>query len=115
MTDSDASWVRRYYAAWDSGDADAITAWFDDDVVLEDVPSAHTARGRSDARRFVEHALKLAPGARYEVITAFDNGDNYAVEWVMHPAGLRGASIGTVRDGKVTSNRDFWDASPPAK
>jgi ketosteroid isomerase-like protein len=89
MTDSDASWVRRYYAAWDSGDADAITAWFDDDVVLEDVPSAHTARGRSDARRFVEHALKLAPGARYEVITAFDNGDNYAVEWVMHPASVQ--------------------------
>jgi hypothetical protein len=33
----------------------------------------------------------------------------------MQPAGLRGASVGTVRDGKVATNRDFWGASPLKK
>lgn len=52
------------------------------------------------------------PGARYEVLTALVSGDQFAVEWVMQPAGLHGASVGTVRNGKVLTNRDFWDASP---
>lgn len=108
----DASWVKRYYADWDSGDARAISAWFDDEVVLEDVPTGHTARGAGEARSFVEGALKLVPGARYEVLTALVSGDQFAVEWVMQPAGLHGASVGTVRSGKLLTNRDFWDASP---
>ena len=32
MTD-DAFWVKDYYAAWDTGDVEAICAWFDEDVV----------------------------------------------------------------------------------
>ena len=30
----------------------------------------------------------------------------------MQPAGLHGASVGTLRNGKLATNRDFWDASP---
>lgn len=111
-TANDASWVKRYYADWDSGDAEAISAWFDDDVVLEDVPTGHIATGASEARAFVDGALKLAPGANYEVLAALVSGEQFAVEWVMQPAGLHGASVGTVRNGKVLTNRDFWDASP---
>lgn len=108
----DASWVKRYYADWDSGDAEAISAWFDENVVLEDVPTGHIATGVSEARAFVDGALKLAPGATYEVLAALVSGEQFAVEWVMHPAGLHGASVGTVRNGKMLTNRDFWDASP---
>jgi ketosteroid isomerase-like protein len=115
MTDHDSDWVRRYYADWDSGDAQAISSWFDDDVVLEDVPTGHTARGGAAARKFVESALKVVPGATYEVLTVLTSGDHFAAEWVMRPPGLRGSSVGTVRDGKVLSNRDYWDASPPKK
>jgi ketosteroid isomerase-like protein len=112
MNDNDASWVRQYYAAWDSGDAETISSWFDNDVVLEDVPTGHVARGRVEARKFVDSALKLVPGANYEVLTAVTSGDDFAVEWVMRPPGLRGSSVGTVRAGTVLTNRDYWDASP---
>jgi len=112
MSDNDASWVRQYYATWDSGDAEAISSWFDDDVVLEDVPTGHIARGGAEARKFVESALKVVPGASYEVLTAVTTGEVFAVEWVMRPPGLRGSSVGTVRAGKVVTNRDYWDASP---
>lgn len=114
MTD-DATWLKRYYADWDSGDAEAISAWFDDEVVLEDVPTGHIARGSAEARRFVGGALKLAPGANYEVLTALVSDTQFAVEWVMQPAGIHGASVGTVRNGKIATNRDFWDASPTKK
>jgi ketosteroid isomerase-like protein len=112
MTTSDATWLRRYYADWDSGDVDAITSWFADDVVLEDIPTGHVARGAAEARKFVSGALKMAPGASYEVISALADGEQFAAEWVMQPAGLHGASVGTVRNGKLATNRDFWDASP---
>lgn len=111
MTTDDTTWLRQYYADWDSADLEAITSWLDKDVVLEDVPTGHVARGADEARAFVSGALKMAPGASYEVLSVLADGEQFAVEWVMQPAGLRGASIGTVRNGKVATNRDFWDAS----
>jgi ketosteroid isomerase-like protein len=115
MTDTTGAWLRQYYADWDSGDVEAITSWFDDDVVLEDVPTGHVARGAIEARTFVTGALKMAPGASYEVISILADGEQFAAEWVMQPAGLHGASVGTARNGKVVTNRDFWDASPTKK
>jgi ketosteroid isomerase-like protein len=115
MTTDDTAWLRQYYADWDSGDLEAITSWFDDDVVLEDVPTGHVAHGADEARIFVSGALKMAPGASYEVLSMLADGKQFAAEWVMRPAGLHGASIGTVRNGKVATNRDFWDASPLKK
>jgi len=112
MTNDDATWLRRYYADWDSGDLEAITSWFADDVVLEDIPTGHVARGAAEARTFVSGALTMAPGAFYEVISVLADGELFAAEWVMQPAGLHGASVGTVRHGKVVANRDFWDAAP---
>jgi ketosteroid isomerase-like protein len=115
MNNQDSGWLRKYYADWDSGDVDAITSWFADDVVLEDVPTGHIAHGAVEARTFVSGALKMAPGASYEVISVLADGEQFAAEWVMQPAGLHGASVGTVRNGKVATNRDFWDASPTQK
>jgi hypothetical protein len=38
-------------------------------------------------------------------------GDAYRVEWVMQPMGVRGASVGTLRDGLIASNRDYWNGA----
>ena len=56
------------------------SAWFDDEVVLEDVPTGHIARGASEAHAFVEGALTLVPRASYDVLTALVSGENVAVE-----------------------------------
>ncbi|WP_024795298.1 nuclear transport factor 2 family protein [Tomitella biformata] len=112
MTHTENSWIRDYYAAWDSGDVEAITAWLDDAVVLEDVAKQHIVTGAAEAREFVAKALKLVPGATYEVVTAMTCGEDFAAEWVMHPVGLRGSSVGTFRNGKVVGNRDYWNAAP---
>jgi ketosteroid isomerase-like protein len=111
MTNDDAASLRKYYADWDAGDLEAITSWFDDDVALEDVPTGHVARGVDEARTFVSGALQMAPGASYEVLGVLVDGTQFAAEWIMRPAGVHGASVGTLRNGKVIANRDFWDAS----
>lgn len=112
---SGTSAVKEYFAAWDQGDIDAIVAWLTDDVVIEDVPSGHIARGAEEARAFVDGALGKAPGARYEIVTCRADADSFAVEWIMQPAGLRGASVGSLRDGRICANRDYWNAGgPPA-
>ncbi|WP_067662684.1 nuclear transport factor 2 family protein [Nocardia miyunensis] len=100
----------RYFAAWNAGDADAIMDTLSAGVVLEDVPSGHLARGADQARAFVEGALQKAPGAHYDVVSSHVSGDVFVVEWVMRPVGLRGASVGSLRDGRISANRDYWNA-----
>jgi ketosteroid isomerase-like protein len=107
---SDATGIEGYFAAWSGGDADAIMAWLTEDVVIEDVPSGHVARGAAEAREFVDGALKKAPGAQYEIVSSQTGADSFAVEWVMQPAGVRGASVGSLRDGRISANRDYWNA-----
>jgi hypothetical protein len=33
------------------------------------------------------------------------------VEWVLHPAKVVGVSVGSLRDGKISSNRDYWNGA----
>lgn len=115
MSDQITAWMRDYYGAWDAADPDAVMAWYSDDVVLEDVPSGHIATGTEQARAFVENAIEHTPGTTYEVVSGVTNGDRYATEWIMQPAGLRGSSVGTIHKGKITANRDYWNAAPPTK
>ncbi|WP_330255128.1 nuclear transport factor 2 family protein [Nocardia sp. NBC_00565] len=102
--------ISGYFAAWNKGDLDAVLEWLSEDVVLEDVPSGHIARGAAEARAFVEGALRKAPGAEYEIVTSQIDEDSFAVEWIMRPAGLRGVSVGSLRDGRICANRDYWNA-----
>ena len=36
---------------------------------------------------------------------------DFAVEWVMQPMNVRGVSIGTLRDGKIATQRDYWNGA----
>ena len=103
MTNDDAIWLRRYYADWDSGDIEAITSWFDDDVLLEDVPTGHVARGSAEARTFVGGALAMAPGASYEVLSVLVDG-NPVCRRVGHAASRSAWSLS--RDRPQQQDRD---------
>ncbi|MEV0766779.1 nuclear transport factor 2 family protein [Nocardia salmonicida] len=105
-----ASEIAAYFEAWNKGDLEAVLGCLSEDVVLEDVPSGHIARGTAEARDFVEGALRKAPGAEYEIVTSRTDADSFAVEWIMRPVGLRGASVGSLRAGRICANRDYWNA-----
>ncbi|MCU1625695.1 MAG: hypothetical protein JWP64_644 [Pseudonocardia sp.] len=105
------NWVEKYFTAWNGTDADAVAAFVTDDVVFEDVTAGHVAHGAHQFRKFVEICYRRVPDARYEVVASRTSDDSYAVEWVMQPMGVRGASVGTLREGRIASNRDYWNGA----
>jgi ketosteroid isomerase-like protein len=108
-----SDWLTDYYAAWNGTDPDKVIAFMTDDVEMEDVTAGHLSHGKAAARKFFEVCLERVPGARYELVDSRTSEDAYWVEWVMHARGVavRGASIGTLREGKIARNRDFWNGA----
>jgi ketosteroid isomerase-like protein len=45
----------------------------------------------------------------YEDVALGEPDTRYFAEWLMAPLDTRGVSVGTLRDGKVASNRDYWN------
>ena len=108
-----ASWIEEYFAAWSAADPDKVAEWLTDDVEMEDVTAGHVSTGKDAARKFVEVSARVVPDMRYEVVASRSYEDGYWVEWIMHARGqqVRGASVGTLRDGKIASNHDYWNGA----
>ena len=106
-----ATWIEDYLGAWGGTDVEKVVEWMTDDVDFEDVTMGHRNQGKDKVRRFVAACFEQVPDARYEVIGTAEQGDSYWVEWIMQPMGVRGASVGRTRDGKIAYNRDYWDGA----
>ena len=100
-----------YLASWDTMDVEKVMAFFTDDIVYEDTTIGHGATGERRMRRFIEASFANVPDARFEYVRSHSTGEHYAIEWIMHPMAVRGVSIGTLRDGKICENRDYWDGN----
>lgn len=100
-----------YLAAWDTNDVDTVMAFFSDDIAYEDTTIGHGAKGDKQMRRFVQASFDNVPEARFDYVGHHSTGSEYAIEWVMQPMNVRGVSIGKLRDGKITENRDYWNGA----
>jgi ketosteroid isomerase-like protein len=105
------TWFEEYLAAWDSLDVDRVLSWMTDDIVYEDTTLGHEASGTHQMRKFAEASFRNVPDARFEFVCGVDDGTTFAMEWIMHPMGVRGATIGSIRDGKVRTHRDYWNGA----
>jgi ketosteroid isomerase-like protein len=105
------TWFEEYLGAWGSGEVSKVTDWVTDDVEFEDVGAGQKAHGKEQVARFVAASFKAVPGAYFEFVGGEELGDTYHMEWVMQPMGVRGASVGRRRDGKIADNRDYWSAA----
>jgi len=108
-----SNWVDDYFATWNGTDTEAVVAFMTEDVEMEDVTAGHFSRGKDAFRKFFEVCLERVPDARYEVVESRTFGDSYWVEWIMHARGaaVRGSSVGTLRDGKIATNHDYWNGA----
>jgi hypothetical protein len=107
--DGMTTWFQEYLAAWDSEEVDRIMAWMTDDIVFEDTTAGYEAKGAEEMTKFVLGSFKAVPGATFEFVKGADIGEDYYIEWIMQPIGVRGVSVGTRRHGKICANRDYWD------
>ena len=103
--------IEDYYASWGGTDPDAVVAFMTDDVEFEDVTMKEAHQGKDRVRRFVAACFKVVPGVKYEIVASRVSDETYWVEWVMQPQGLRGASVGLLRDGKIAMNHDYWNGA----
>ena len=106
-----ATWVEQYFEAWAGKDADKVADFVTDDVDFEDTTMRHRMKNKRQFAKFVQACFDKVPLMRYEVVDMAQLDDAYWVEWIMQPMGLRGASVGRLRDGKIAYNRDYWDGA----
>jgi ketosteroid isomerase-like protein len=100
-----------YMAAWATEDVDTVMAFFDDDIVYEDTTLAHVANGTKEMRRLVKASFTSLPNTHFDVVGHVSDGTSYAIEWILQPVNVRGISIGTLRNGKIVANRDYWNGN----
>ncbi|MFQ5890923.1 MAG: ester cyclase [Gemmatimonadota bacterium] len=116
--------VQRLAAAWNTQDLGGLETVFAPDAVQEDVTSGAKWQGLSEIRASYRDTWQAIPDVQTEVTQAIVAGEWIAWEWTMTathtgdfpdlPATgrrftLRGVSISRVRDGKILSQRDYYD------
>ncbi len=120
------SLVHAHYDALNTGDLDAATASFADDV--ETITPGGTMKGLAAFRALGEAFLTAVPDMHHDIVRTFEDGDTIVVEGVYSgtqsgplesPQGTLPASGNSfafpyvdfleVRDGKCVSHRVYWD------
>jgi len=125
MRNAERTFLDSYLASWNAHDSAAVARHMADDAIYEDVALGRVLHGPSEIASFVEEATRSSSDFRFEVVSVFTAGNDYANEWVMLgtndrelrgvPATgrsfhVRGASIGRLdASGRIVENRDYYN------
>ena len=125
MATTDRDLFGGYLDAWNAHDPAAVARYMADDAVYEDVALGRVLHGPSEIAAFVEEATKASSDFRFEEVSLFTTGSDYANEWIMTgtndravrgvPATgrsfrVRGASVGKLdTSGRIVENRDYYN------
>ncbi|WEJ98552.1 MAG: nuclear transport factor 2 family protein [Candidatus Sphingomonas phytovorans] len=98
--------VRRWIAAFNNADVDALAALYRPDATNHQV-ALEPVHGREAIRAMFEHEFAAA---RMECIpeNLFEDGEWAILEW-RDPKGLRGCGFFHVIDGQIALQRGYWD------
>ena len=120
--------VAGYLAAWNAHDAAAAAGFFADDVVYYDASVGTPLTGKEAAKTgVIDNFLTAAPDASWKMQgEPVVEGDRVSFEWEFSgtntgpwgdgtaatgkPFTFTGASMFTVRDGRITAQSDYYDA-----
>ena len=120
MSEENVEVVKRWNAAFNAGDMDAVREILDPDVVigreLEGWPETGPFVGRESVIRQWERSLDAFPGgATIELVSVTDVGDRVVARAAAHGKGqgpeLRAefTTISTMRNGRILIIEYFWD------
>jgi steroid delta-isomerase-like uncharacterized protein len=125
MVTTDRAFFEEYLAAWNAHDPAAVTRYMADDAIYEDVALGRVLHGPSEIAAFVEEATRSSSDFRFEEVSLFTAGSDYANEWIMTgtndrevqgvPATgrsfrVRGASVGKLdTNRRIVQNRDYYN------
>ena len=122
---TDRAFFDGYLDAWNAHDPAAVARYMADDAIYEDVALGRVLHGPSEIAAFVAEATRASSDFRFEEVSLFTAGRDYANEWIMTgtndravrgvPATgrsfrVRGASVGRVdTNGRIVENRDYYN------
>ena len=125
MLTATRNFLDRYLDAWNAHDPAAVARHMAASAIYEDVALGRVLHGPTEIAKFVEEATRSSSDFRFEVVSLFTAGSNYANEWVMLgtndralpgvPATgrsfhVRGASVGKLdSNGLIVENRDYYN------
>lgn len=117
--------IRRYFDAMRRKDYDAVWACYCEDIVYEDVALGHVYKGLAAAKEFyLKYMTALDVTTEIETLvttdTAFGIGHRFSGTHTRDLPGLpatgkqfsvRGATMGTVENGKIKTNVDYYNVA----
>jgi steroid delta-isomerase-like uncharacterized protein len=121
MAIADRDFFDGYLEVWNAHDPEAVAGYMADNAIYEDVALGRLLHGPSEIAAFVEEATRVSSDFRFEEVSLFTAGRDYANEWIMTgtndreaqgvPATgrsfrVRGASVGKLdARGRIVENR----------
>lgn len=111
-------------AAYNSHDPDAAAALYDQNVTNVQMPWGKAVQGREAMRATYVKVFQAFPDIRVEIENVLEDGQWVVVEWHFsgtmkgefagHPPNnsqfaMRGCEIFQIVDGKILSQRGYWD------
>jgi len=125
MATTDREIFDGYLDAWNAHDPAAVARYMAEGAIYEDVALGRVLHGPSEIAKFVEEATRASSDFRFEEVSLFSAGSDYANEWIMTgtndrevqgvPATgrsfrVRGASVGKLdKSGRIVENRDYYN------
>lgn len=115
---ADAAWIYEVFASIEAKDGERVASFFAEDGYFE-VPALDSrVTGREDLTKlFGVYSIEWSPDEHSELENVIWDGEGFAVQWRSvgtrkadgKAFDYRGASVGRVRDGLVTSWTEFFD------
>jgi len=110
------SWI----AAWNSHDPAKWATHFTPDIYYEDVTFGEISHGSEEAKKFAASFFTDVPDLKLELADSSIEGNHGSIQWILtgtdkgifktgKPFKVRGVSIITITNGKISRSVDYYD------
>ena len=123
MITNTEQFVKNLWTAWNSHDWEKTSPFYDDDCIMEDLPSK-ICHGKRELEEYYKYLLVGYPDLNFEAKRSFGTATQIATEWIMSGThtgntarfkatgksfSIPGISIIEIQSGKIVRETDYWD------
>ncbi|HXJ45723.1 MAG TPA: ester cyclase [Candidatus Dormibacteraeota bacterium] len=109
-----------WIAAWNSHDTAKWATHFTLDIYYEDVTFGEISHGSEEAKKFAASFFTDVPDLKLELADSSVEGNHGSIQWILSGTDkgifktgktfkVRGVSIITITDGKISRSADYYD------
>jgi len=112
--------AKGWIAAWNSHDPAKWATYFTPDIYYEDVTFGEISHGSAEAGKFAAFFFSDVPDLKLELVEAHVDGNHGSIQWILTGTDkgvfktgkkfkVRGVSIITLNNGKISRSLDYYD------